>query len=127
MSRPSRTHTDQRRLVAARSEDLPVAWATVRDLYPARVRDRVDALAAKGGITLRDLSAMTTAQLLVDLGEQGAGADVSRQVSSHLRLLFRLAMVSGGIGDGTHALVRVPPELVSATVDAEDLGDDVTD
>lgn len=125
MSKPSRTHTAGRRQQAAKAEQLPVAWAAVRDMYPPQIRAKVDSLAERGGVTLRDLSAMTTAQLLVDLADQRAGATASRQVASGLRLLFRLAIVTGGIGDGSTALVQVPPELLDVHISDDDLGDDV--
>lgn len=127
MGKTSRTHTADARRAAAMGEALPVAWASVRELYPARIRAKVDSLAERGGITLRDLGAMTTAQLLMDLADQKAGGESSRQISAHLRLLFRLAMVSGGAGDAATALVQVPPEVLEMQMDPEDLGDDVMD
>jgi site-specific recombinase XerD len=125
--KPSRTHTSSRRMTAERAEALPVAWSSVREMYPQQIRDRVDQLAEKGGVTLRDLSAMTTAQLLVDLAEQRAGGTTSRQVAAGLRLLFRLAVVTGGIGDGATAMVQVPKELIDLELPVDDLGDEVTD
>lgn len=125
MSKTSRTHSAEARRATAIGEALPVAWSSVRELYPARIRAKVDSLAERGGITLRDLGAMTTAQLLMDLADQKAGGESSRQISAHLRLLFRLAMVSGGAGDAATALVQVPPEVLDMEIDADDLGDDV--
>ena len=125
MSRPSRTHTAKRRQQAAQAEELPVAWAAVRDMFPAKVRAKVDDLAERGGVTLRDLSAMTTAQLLVDLADQKAGAESGRQVAAGLRLLFRLAVATGGSADGSAALVQVPKELINVEIDDDDTGDDV--
>jgi len=88
-----------------------VAWGAVRDLYPANIRDRVDALTNRGGLSLSDLSSLATAQLLHDLEDQQDGGDTSKQVSSSLRLLFRIAVVSGGHGDIGSVLVQVPDEL----------------
>ena len=76
---------------------------------------------------MRDLSALTTAQLMVDLAEQKAGESSSRQIAAGLRLLFRLAVVTGGLGDGSTALVHVPPELLNVAISDDDLGDEVVD
>ena len=74
MSRPSRTGQDQKR-AAERASNVPIAWGTVRLLYPSIVRERVDELVERGGFSMRDLSAVTSAQLMADLMDQSAGGD----------------------------------------------------
>ena len=126
MSKTSRTATADKRRAVARGESLPVAWNAVRGFYPEAIQDAVDDLAERGGLTLRDLSALTTAQLMIDLSMQDAGAENSRQIATHLRLLFRLAMVSGGVSDASTALVELPESLQGDAIDLDDTGDDLT-
>lgn len=104
---------------------MPIAWASVRGLYPATIRQRVDQLMDRGGFTMRDLGAVTSAQLMCDLLDQGAGGDVGASIASHLRLLYRIALASGGVGDASSALVQVPPELRAVHIDEADIGDDL--
>ena len=124
MSRPSRTGHDQKR-AAESASDIPLAWSTVRELYPEVVRLRVDEIVERGGFSMRDLGAVTGAQLMADLLDQGAGGDAGARISQHLRLLFRIALVSGGVGDASAALVQVPPELRAIHIDEADTGDDL--
>jgi hypothetical protein len=124
MSRPSRTGQDQKRAAEAAS-NVPIAWGSVRGLYPAAIRQRVDQLVERGGFTMRDLSAVTSAQLMADLMDQGAGGDAGTRIASHLRLLFRIALASGGVGDASSAMVQVPPELRAVHIDDSDFGDDL--
>lgn len=126
MSKTSRTATADKRRAVARGESLPVAWHAVRGFYPEAIQDAVDDLAERGGLTLRDLSALTTAQLMIDLSMQDAGAENSRQIATHLRLLFRLAMVSGGVSDASTALVELPESLQGDAIELADTGDDLT-
>ena len=126
MSKTSRTATADKRRAVARGESLPVAWHAVRGFYPEAIQDAVDDLAERGGLTLRDLSALTTAQLMIDLAMQDAGAENSRQIATHLRLLFRLAMVSGGVSDASTALVELPESLQGDAIELADTGDDLT-
>ena len=126
MSKTSRTATADKRRAVARCESLPVAWHAVRGFYPEAIQDAVDDLAERGGLTLRDLSALTTAQLMIDLSMQDAGAENSRQIATHLRLLFRLAMVSGGVSDASTALVELPESLQGDAIELADTGDDLT-
>ena len=111
VSRPSRTGKDDQRRATAIAESSPVAWSTVRDLYPPNIADAVDDLVGRGGVSLRDLSALTLPQLLRDLEDQQDGAELRAEVSRHLRLLFRISVVSGGMGDGSTVLVQVPEGL----------------
>ena len=95
MSRPSRTGQDQKRAAEAAS-NVAVAWASVRGLYAPQIRTRVDQIMDRGGFTMRDLSAVTSAQLMADLLDQSAGGEAGPRIASHLRLLFRIALASGG-------------------------------
>ena len=100
-----------------------MAWSTIRGLYPANIAEAVDDLVGRGGVSLRDLSALTLAQLLRDLEDQQDGADMRSEVSRALRLLFRISIVSGGTGDGSTVLVQVPEGL--AVLPDPDDGDDL--
>ena len=124
MSRPSRTGQDQKRAAEAAS-NVAVAWASVRGLYAPQIRTRVDQIMDRGGFTMRDLSAVTSAQLMADLLDQSAGGEAGPRIASHLRLLFRIALASGGVGDASSALVQVPPELRAVHIDPADTGDDL--
>ena len=115
MSRPSRTGQDAKRFAEAVS-NVPVAWTSVRQLYPKQIRERVDELVERG---------VTSAQLMSDLLEQSVGGDAGARISGHLRLLFRIALASGGTGDASTALVQVPPELRAVLIDEADTGDDL--
>lgn len=110
-SRPSRSGKDQKRHAQQISENVPVAWAQVRDLYPESIAAVVDDLSERGGISLRDLSAFVTAQLMHDLESQSDGADVGASITAHFRMLFRIALVNGGMGDASSVLVQVPEGL----------------
>jgi len=124
LSRPSRTGQDQRRAADAAS-NVPLAWSSVRELYPASIRQRVDEIVDRGGFSMRDLGAVTGAQLMADIIDQSAGGDAGGRISQHLRLLFRIALASGGTGDASAALVQVPPELRAIHLDEADTGDEL--
>ena len=122
-SRPSRTGKDDQRRASALAEGIPIAWSTVRDLYPPNIAGAVDDLVGRGGVSLRDLSALTLAQLLRDLEDQQDGADLRKEIGSALRLLFRISVVSGGMGDSATVMVQVPEGLglLPEPVDGDDL------
>jgi len=124
VSGPSRTGQDQLRL-AESAADVPIAWTSVRALYPRQIAERVDEIVGRGGFTMRDLGAVTAAQLMADLLDQSAGGDAAPRISQHLRLLYRIALVSGGVGDAATAMVQVPPELRAVHLDEADTGDDL--
>ena len=124
MSRPSRRGHDAKRFAEAAS-NVPVAWASVRCMYPKQIRERVDELVERGGFSMRDLGAVTSAQLMADILDQSVGGDAGARISQHLRLLFRIALASGGTGDASTALVQVPPELRAVLIDEADTGDDL--
>jgi len=124
VSRPSRTGQDQRRAADAAS-DVPLAWSSVRELYPRQIRERVDDIVTRGGFSMRDLGAVTAAQMMSDIVDQSAGGDAGARIAQHLRLLFRIALASGGLGDAAAALVQVPPELRAVHIDEADVGDDL--
>lgn len=109
--RPSRAGKDQVRLAREVSESLPVAWSQVRDLYPDNIARVVDDLSDRGGISLRDLSAFVTAQLMHDLESQSDGADMGPTINAHFRMLYRIALVNGGMGDASTVIVQVPEGL----------------
>ena len=122
--RPSRTGKDMVRHSSKISDDIPVAWGMVRTYFSPSVRDRVDDLSSRGGLSLRDIASLTTAQLLRDLDAQAAGEDCGRRVSAQLRLLFRVALASGGVSDASTVLVQVPEELANIIADG-DTGDEL--
>ena len=122
-SRPSRTGKDDQRRAQAISESAPAAWASVRGLYPPSVAAAVDDLVNRGGLSMRDLSALTTAQLMTCLEDQQDGAERRAEIGGALRLLFRIAVVSGGMGDAQTVLVQVP-EGLTLLPDPDD-GDDL--
>jgi len=94
-------------------------------MYPKAIRERVDELTERGGFTMRDLSAVTSAQLMADILDQSVGGEAGPRISQHLRLLFRIALASGGVGDASTVMVQVPPELRAVLVDEADTGDDL--
>lgn len=104
---------------------MPLAWSSVRELYPASIRHRVDEIVDRGGFSMRDLGAVTGAQLMADIIDQGAGGDAGGRIAQNLRLLFRIALASGGTGDASAALVQVPPELRAIHIDEADTGDEL--
>ena len=104
---------------------MPLAWSSVRELYPASIRHRVDEIVDRGGFSMRDLGAVTGAQLMADIVDQGAGGDAGGMIAQILRLLFRIALASGGTGDASAALVQVPPELRAIHIDEADTGDEL--
>ena len=110
-SRPSRTGQDMERNAQAVAESAPVAWSKVRELYPEQIAQRVDDLINRGGVTLRDLSALTMAQLLKNLEDQQDGMDVKAEIAGQVRMLYRIALVSGGVGDAATVMVQVPEGL----------------
>ena len=122
-SRPSRTGQDDARRAQAAADSVPVAWDTVRELYPPDIAEKVDQLVGVGGVSLRDLSAMTLAQMMRDLEDQQDGQDLRKEISSHLRLLYRISLANGGAGDAAAVLVQVPQEL--ALLPEPDDGDEL--
>ena len=122
-SRPSRTGQDMERQAQAVAESAPVAWSTVRELYPPEIAERVDRLIDRGGVTLRDLSALTMAQLLQNLEDQQDGMDVKSEIAGQVRMLYRIALVSGGLGDAATVLVQVPDGL--KMLPEPDVGDEL--
>ena len=111
------------RQAQAVAESAPVAWSTVRELYPPEIAERVDRLIDRGGVTLRDLSALTMAQLLQNLEDQQDGMDVKSEIAGQVRMLYRIALVSGGLGDAATVLVQVPDGL--KMLPEPDVGDEL--
>ena len=118
-SRPSKSGKDAQRRTAAISDNVSIVWGRVRAFYPDRVRMVVDQIDESGGLTMRDLAAITTAQMLSDLDD-----GESSQVTSALRLLFRIALVSGGTTDVSSTPVVIPDGLRDVDV-TDDPGDDL--
>ena len=118
-ARPSRTGRDHVRRTQAIADSVSRAWGRVRMWYPEKIRSVVDQLSESGGLSMTDLATISTAQMLRDLE-----AGESSQVTSTLRLLFRIAVVSGGVTDADAAPVRIPDGLLDIEP-SSDTGDDL--
>ena len=118
-ARPSRTGKDQARQATAISEATSTIWEKVRRWYPEAVRHHVDDVEQGGGLTLRDLSTLTKAERFREMTGEN-----TRGVNACLRLLFRIAAISGGATDAANVAVRIPEGLAGISPDP-DLGDDL--
>ena len=118
-ARPSRSGKDAARNATAISNATSTIWAKVRRWYPEAVRQHVDDIEGSGGLTLRDLSTLTTAEMFREMTEEN-----TKGVNACLRLLFRIAMMSGGATDVSNVPVRIPEGLAGISA-AGDQGDDL--
>ena len=118
-ARPSRSGKDAARQATAISNASSTIWEKVRRWYPEPVRQHVDDIEGTGGLTLRDLSTLTTAEMFREMTEEN-----TKGVNACLRLLFRIAMMSGGATDASTVPVRIPEGLAGISPDGDE-GDDL--
>ncbi len=123
------THKSTRRSAETQREprEISNAWAACRELYPVRIRERVEAMMADGGLTLADVMALQLAEFH-RVRQAGEHLDVDRGLASMLRHLRVICERMGNTGvDPNHRIVKVPDGVFSAKwdIDPNDVGPDL--
>jgi hypothetical protein len=110
--------------------EISNAWAACRELYPVRVREKVEAMMADGGLTLADIMALQLAEFQ-RVRMAGEFTDVDRGLASMLRHLRVICERMGNTSvDPNHRHVRVPDGVFNVTgdkwdIDPDDVGPDL--
>lgn len=112
------THKSTRKSAEAEDDGLategsPTSWRLARTSYSKTVAKQVDAMIAKGGVTLADVAALQMAEIFRFLdSEDSEVTEVDRYIASGLRHLRAICKQSGAKGNDPNARkVRVPDGL----------------